>query len=37
MNVKMPVLVILVEAIIYYEDKKVGDCRIYGIFRQFSR
>ena len=37
MNVKMSVFVILVEAIIYYENKKVGDCRRYGIFRQFSR
>ena len=36
MNVKMSVFVILVEAIIYYENKKVGDCRRYGIFRQFS-
>ena len=36
MNVKMSVFVILVEAIIYYENKKVRYCRIYGIFRQFS-
>ena len=36
MNVKMLVFVILVEAIIYYENKKVGDCRRYGIFQQFS-
>ena len=32
MNVKMSVFVILVEAIIYYENEKVGDCRRYTIF-----
>ena len=36
MNVKMSVFVILVEAIIYYENKKVRDCKRYGIFGQFS-
>ena len=36
MNVKISVFVILVEVIIYYENKKVRDCRIYGIFRQLS-
>ena len=36
MNVKMSVFFILVKAIIYYENKKVGDCRRYDIFRQFS-
>ena len=32
MNVKMSVFVILVEAIIYYENEKVGDSRRYTIF-----
>ena len=36
MNVKMSVFVILVEAIIFCENKKVEDCRRYGIFKQFS-
>ena len=36
MNVNMSVFVILVEAIIYYENEKVEDCRRYGIFRQLS-
>ena len=36
MNAKMSVFVILVEAIIYHENKKVGDCGRHGNFRQFS-
>ena len=36
MNMKMSVFVTLAEAIIYYENEKVGDCRRYDIFRQFS-
>ena len=36
MNVKMSVFVILVEVIIHYENKKVGDFRRCDIFRQFS-
>ena len=36
MIVKMSVFVILVEVIIYHENKKVGDCGRHGIFRQFS-
>ena len=36
MNVKMSVFVILVEAILYHENKRVGDCGKHGIFRQFS-
>ena len=36
MNVKMSVFVILVEAIIYHKNEKVGDWRRYGIFRQFN-
>ena len=36
MNVEMLVFVILFEAIMCYENKKVGNFRRYGIFRQFS-
>ena len=36
MNLKMSVFVMLVETIIYCENKKAGDCKRYDILRQFS-
>ena len=37
MNVKISVFVILVEAIIYHENKKVGDHGRYDIFSMWLR